>query len=83
MADEPLTDDAARMELTPDAFHEGDEGVYLDCPECGSPAFVTEIVETGRCTGYQGESVEEENAEDVGGFCTAKLALELRWTDEP
>lgn len=84
MGDEPSTGEgAARMELTPDAFHEGDDGVYLDCPECGSPAYVMEIVETGRCTGYLGEDVDEENAEDVGGFCTAKLSLELVWTDEP
>ena len=76
-------DGGARMELGPDEFHEGDEGVYLDCPECGSPAYVTDIVETGRCTGYRGDDVEEENAEDVGAFCTAKLSLELVYTEEP
>ncbi|WP_435346543.1 hypothetical protein [Haloarchaeobius sp. HRN-SO-5] len=85
MGDRPAdgADGAARMVLEPDAWHEGDDGRYLDCPECGSPAFVGDIVTTGRCTGYQGEDVEREDAEDVGAFCTAKLSLELVWTDEP
>lgn len=72
----------ARMELDPDAWHEGDEGVYVDCPECGSPAYLTDIIADGRCTGYRGEDVDAESAEDVGEFCTAKLSLELAWRDE-
>ena len=85
MEDESRTrsDGVARMELEPDAWHEGDEGLYVDCPECGSPAYVSDIVEVGRCTGYLGDDVDEESAEDVGGFCTAKLSFELTWTDEP
>ena len=75
--------DAAHMELEPDAIHEGDDGVYLDCPSCGSPAYLTDVVRDGRCTGYRGEDVDEEEAEDVGAFCTAKLSLELAWVDEP
>ena len=74
---------SARMELEPDAWHQGDEGPYLDCPECGSPAYLTDVLRTGRCTGYKGENVGQEAAEDVGGFCTAKLSLELVWEEEP
>lgn len=74
---------AVRMELEPDAIHEGEEGLYVDCPECGSPAIVTDVVRGGRCTGYRDEAVEDREAEDVGDFCTAKLALELSWRDEP
>lgn len=81
--DREMADDAAVMELEPDAYHEDDEGLYLDCPQCGSPAFITDIVRDGRCTGYQGEDVEKQDAEDVGEFCTAKLSLDLRWQDEP
>lgn len=73
----------ARMELEPDAWHDGEEGVYVDCPECGSPAYVADINREGRCTGYLRENVEEENAEDVGNFCTAKLSFELVWSQEP
>lgn len=74
---------AAQMELGPDAFHEGEAGIYVDCPSCGSPAYLTDVAEVGRCTGYLGEDVDEEEAEDVGGFCQAKLSLELNWWDEP
>jgi hypothetical protein len=76
-------EEEARMALGPDAWHEGEDGVYVDCPECGSPAYVMDVAETGRCTGYQGEDVDEENAEDVGGFCTAKLSFELVYREEP
>jgi len=75
--------EAARTELDADALHEGTEGVYLDCPECGSPAYLDDIITIGRCTGYQGESVDEENAEAVGEFCTAKLSLELVYRGAP
>lgn len=75
--------DGARMALERDTYHEGDEGLYVDCPSCGSPAYLAEIARSGRCTGYRGEDVPDEDAEDVGEFCTAKLSLELVWTEEP
>ncbi len=76
--------DAARMELEPDALHEGDfEEPYFDCPSCGSPATITQIVEEGRCSGY----LDEDDSETGGGeemdgpACTAKLSLELVWEE--
>jgi hypothetical protein len=75
--------EAARTVLEADALHEGTEGAYIDCPECGSPAYLADIVTIGRCTGYQDESVDGENAEAVGEFCTAKLSLELVYREEP
>jgi len=74
--------DGARMALERDAFHEGEDGVYVDCPSCGSPAYLRTIARTGRCTGYREEDVEGENAEAVGEFCTATLSLELVWAEE-
>ncbi|MDG5776600.1 hypothetical protein VB773_22495 [Haloarculaceae archaeon H-GB2-1] len=82
-ADQTDDHEAARMDLEADAWHEGDDGLYVDCPECGSPAYLEDIATNGRCTGYQGESTDEENAEDVGNFCTAKLSFDLTWHDEP
>lgn len=79
------SDDAARMLLEPDTVHEGEEGPYLDCPQCGSQAPITQIIEEGRCNGYlEPEDVEvEDNAEDLQeGGCTAKLSLELVWEDQ-
>ncbi len=66
------------MELEPDAWHEADDGYYLDCPECGSPAHLMDIVEFGRCRGY----LEDEGREDTDRepTCTATLQLELAWT---
>ncbi|MFC6837445.1 hypothetical protein [Halomarina ordinaria] len=69
--------ESARMELGPDALHESDEGYSLDCPECGSPASLIDIVEHGRCRGY----LENEGREDTDRApdCTAELSLELVW----
>ncbi|XVH33609.1 hypothetical protein ACNS7O_16970 (plasmid) [Haloferacaceae archaeon DSL9] len=80
---ENTTDEVARMTLEADAWHDGEDGVYVDCPECGSPAYMSDIIDNGRCTGYLGSGSEEEGADDVGGFCTAKLSFELAWTEEP
>lgn len=81
-SDTDASDGAARTQLEADAFHEGDDGVYVDCPSCGSPAFLDDVARTGRCTGYRDESVDEQDAEDVGAFCTATLSLELVWREE-
>lgn len=81
----PETDeqrDGARLELTPDTIHEEDDGQFLDCPACGSPASITQIIERGRCTG----SLDAENTETYDDDqelqeqgCTAALSLELVW----
>jgi hypothetical protein len=84
-ADDPVDIDwgsAARMELNPDALHESEHGYYLDCPECGSPATVENVIEHGRCNGYLNEQVEGVDF-DVGNVsCTAVLRLELAYTSD-
>jgi len=77
MADE-TTGQAARMELEPDAFHDGEEGYYIDCPECGSPAYIDTVIQEGRCQGYLGDAAASENV-DHEPSCTAELTLELVW----
>ena len=72
---------AARMELEPDSLHEDDEGHYFDCPRCGSPAYVAEILELGRCRGYRSDEGDSESV-DRDVTCDATLALELVWDDE-
>jgi hypothetical protein len=84
MSDDSVSGDApdgVRMALEPDALHEGEEEPYLDCPECGSPATITGIIEEGRCTGYlDSEVTEVEDGEQLQDpACTAKLSLELVW----
>ena len=67
---------AARMELEADTWHQTDGGVYyLDCPECGSPATLPNIIAHGRCTTYLDEN--ETVSTDAERLCTAKLSLEL------
>jgi len=74
--------DEARMELEPDALHERENGYFLDCPECGSPVSLIQVIEEGRCTGYldadvtEGEGDDEELQEPP---CTAVLSLDLVW----
>ena len=75
------TDGGARMRLEPDSVHEDDDGHWLDCPRCGSPAYVAEILETGRCRGYQSDEGTDESV-DRGVTCDATLALELVWDEE-
>ena len=86
MADDASHSDArpegARMELTPDTVHEEDDGQFLDCPACGSPVSVTQIIEIGRCTGdidaEDTETVDHDQQLQQPG-CTAELSLELYW----
>ena len=82
MANEP-DDGAARTILDPDAIHESRTGYYFDCPECGSPATIQNIIEHERCNGYLNEQVEgiDFDVEDVD--CTARLRLELAYTSDP
>ena len=73
-------DEAARMELEPDAIHESDSGYYFDCPECGSPATIDNIIEEGRCNGYLNEQVEGIDFEVENVSCSARLRLEMAYT---
>lgn len=73
---------AARIELEPDAVHEGDGEVFLDCPQCGSSVSLTQIIEEGHCSGRLDADVAEVQEEDTqlqDSACTANLALELVW----
>jgi len=73
---------AARMELEPDALHESESGYYFDCPECGSPATVENLVQHGRCNGYLDEQVEGLDFDVSNVSCTARLRLELAYTSD-
>ncbi|WP_276300409.1 hypothetical protein [Halorussus lipolyticus] len=75
-------EEAARMELEPDAIHESDSGYYFDCPECGSPATVENIIEERRCNGYLNEQVEGIDFDVENVTCTALLQLELAYTSD-
>lgn len=71
---------AARMALEPDALHEED-GLSIDCPQCGATVNVPHVVEEGQCGGYVGEDEKEGDGEfPQGGGCGAKLSLELVWS---
>ncbi|MFP8957787.1 hypothetical protein ACLI4Y_13760 [Natrialbaceae archaeon A-CW3] len=75
------TDEAAFMELPSDSWHQVDEGGYaIDCPECGSKASLMGVVEHGRCNGFL---ERQEEGEDAGTDCTAKLWFELGYASEP
>jgi len=75
-------DDAARMELEPDAIHESESGYYFDCPECGSPATVENIIEEGRCNAYLNEQIESVGFDVENVSCSARLQLELAYTSD-
>jgi hypothetical protein len=75
-------DGEARMELDPEAVHQQSDGYYLDCPECGSPVSLVQIIEVGRCTGSldaDETEVEGDDTELQDPQCTAALSLELVW----
>lgn len=86
MADSDSADapTGARMQLGPDAVHEGDSGPSLDCPQCGATVTLVQIIEEGRCPGYLDEDdaeVEGDDEQPVQGGCNAELSLELVWED--
>ncbi|THE65711.1 hypothetical protein D8Y22_05960 [Salinadaptatus halalkaliphilus] len=75
---------AAHMELTPDSWHQTDDGnYYIDCPECGSAATLMNVVDRGRCNGYLDQQEDETELEEEAMDCTAKLWLELGYTSDP
>ncbi|SDR31415.1 hypothetical protein [Natronobacterium texcoconense] len=77
-------DDAAYTELTPDSWHQNDEGnYYIECPECGSAATLMNVVKHGRCNGYLDQQEGETELDEEKFDCTAKLWFELGYTSDP
>ena len=77
-------EDAAYTELTPDSWHQNDEGnYYIDCPECGSAASLMNVVKHGRCNGYMDQQEDETELDEEAFDCTAKLWFELGYTSDP
>ncbi|WP_332898775.1 hypothetical protein [Haladaptatus sp. CMSO5] len=78
---ERTDDEAARMELTQDSWHEGDAGYYVDCPSCGAPATLATIVEYESCSaGLPTDHDVTEVGMDTNTLeCDAQLTLELCW----
>ncbi|WP_265109464.1 hypothetical protein [Halosolutus halophilus] len=77
-------EDAAYTELTPDSWHQNDEGnYYIDCPECGSAATLMNVVKHGRCNGYLDQQEDETELDEEDMTCTAKLWFELGYTSDP
>ncbi|SFS35929.1 hypothetical protein [Halostagnicola kamekurae] len=73
----------ARMELESDAWHQNDDGnYYIDCPECGSAATLTNVVEHNRCNGYLDQREDETELDEGAMNCTARLTLELAYTSD-
>ena len=75
--------EGSRMMLEPDTIHSGDDGWYLDCPQCGSNVSLNRIVTKGRCSGrLDGDVAETEDDTPLEKGCDAKLSLELVWEVE-
>ncbi|APW97042.1 hypothetical protein CHINAEXTREME_04305 [Halobiforma lacisalsi AJ5] len=78
------SDEAAYTELTPDSWHQNDEGnYYIECPECGSAATLMNVVKHGRCNGYLDQQEAETKLDEEQFDCTAKLWFELGYTSDP
>lgn len=72
-----------RMELGPDTIHEDDDGLSIDCPQCGSTVPLTYLISEGRCPNALDPDeveVEDEPTSPQDVECSAKLGLELVWT---
>lgn len=82
-SDSAESDDAARMELGPDAIHEGDQiGPYIDCPSCGASLPLAHVIEEGECTtrlDAEAAEVETEDEDLNTTGCGAQLRVELVW----
>ena len=80
----PDDSDAARMDLDADAWHQNQEGnYYIDCPECGSAASISNVVAHGRCNGHVDERESETELDESAMTCTAKLSFELVYSSDP
>ena len=78
------TAEAAHTKLTPDTWHQDDEGnYYVDCPECGSAASLTNVVSHGRCDAYLDQRKGETDLDEREMTCTAKLWFELGYVSDP
>ncbi|MHB9286509.1 hypothetical protein ACKVMT_05660 [Halobacteriales archaeon Cl-PHB] len=86
MADTPRDDfdhsEAARMQLTPDDLHEGENGPAIDCPECGTVTPLRMVIREGRCKSQVGATATETASEDQQLSCTARLAVDLVWASD-
>ncbi len=72
------------MELPPDAWHQTEEGTYyVDCPECGSPASLMNVVTHGRCNGFLDQTEPDSELDETAMTCTASLWFELGYDSEP
>ena len=77
-------DRVARMVLEPDAWYEDEAGRYtVDCPNCGAPARLTEVIEHGRCSAGLGDPEEHGDLESDPGPCEAILWFALGYTSDP
>lgn len=77
-------EDAARMDLDADAWHQTDDGTYyIDCPECGSAASLANVFTHGRCNGYMDQRESETDLDEQRMDCSAKLSFELAYTSAP
>lgn len=77
-------EDAARMEVGADAWHQDEEGeYYMDCPECGSAATLANVVAHNRCNGYLDQDESDTELDEEGMTCTAVLSLELVYHSDP
>lgn len=78
------SDDRATMELEADAWHQDEEGNYsVDCPECGSAATISNVVNHGRCNGFMDDREDDTEPDEAEFSCTASLSFELRYTSVP
>lgn len=74
------TPEGTRMMLEPKAVHERDDGLYVDCPNCGVTVSLNRIINRGRCTGQlEEEMVEAHDEKPLQEGCDAELSLELLW----
>jgi len=74
--------DASRMELDADSFHEGEDGLTIDCPQCGATVPLSVLVSEGRCpNSLDPDEVEVETDQTTPQEveCSARLGLELVW----
>lgn len=80
------SDRVARMVLEADAWYEDAEtGEYtVDCPNCGAPAPLTDVIEHGRCSAGVGDAEEQgELEDDPMADCDAVLWFSLGYTTDP
>lgn len=78
------SDRVARMVLEPDAWYEDAEtGEYtVDCPNCGAPARLTQVIEHNRCSAGIGDATEQGELESDTMDCDAILWFALGYTSD-